>query len=88
MNTLLELELMEFWAKGIKIEKVNGSSSQKRNLDCKNYNLCLDFAADNFWDGFSCEKCRLKDSKASLNLPLSNLNPGIRYQLPAKWNII
>jgi hypothetical protein len=28
-----------------------------RHLECRNYESCLDFAANNRWPSFSCENC-------------------------------
>jgi hypothetical protein len=36
----------------------------RRNLDCPNYLLCLEFAVERWWEHFNCQACglqRLKD---------------------------
>ena len=88
MNILRELEFMELLGKPRTPKRVNGSvNQQKRNLECMFYRKCLDFVAENFWNGFSCEDCDLIDIKILANLPLPNLNPEETVQLPGTWKV-
>lgn len=36
-------------------------AARSRRFDCRRYDSCLDFAAANDWNGFSCDECPVDD---------------------------
>ena len=40
-------------------------SAGRRNLECPYYVFCLDIAAANMWNDFSCRLCAHRNTKAS-----------------------
>ena len=49
-------------------------AERHRRFECVRYDNCLNYAGANFWDGFSCEACPVRENRERPQLPTRRTN--------------